>query len=975
MGDMIFTIAGAVVGGAIAVASGGAAVGAGIAVGMAIGGLADAGVASLKSQNQKGPEVGDSFRVPGVDEGAGIPWLLGSSIRIPGQVIWVNVRKPRESGKVKSDGSSIDRYFVDVAIAWCGNRCNPDPVRKIWAANEVIYLGDDVPVVVVGASHHMKRLEDPPAKLIDITDPFAVISTPWCTSVLSGGDDREAWRLVGEGMALRFSVTSGTEDENLLNFLLEGLPITISGSVNPENDGEYDVTSITDHGIKGAFREYYFRLHRCRYSFDNAVDQCVPIDPGACIRVVNENGGGVTISQVIPGGWSPYFPDGTIATYNGDPDTDNLIPDPTIVGIEGAGNVSAHRGMCYTVITNLDTSKWAGTLPVFEGLIRERIFRNVKEVVEAVLDRSEGLSSNDYDTSALVNSPDIDGFMTIGPQSPGGLLQRLMTLYGIVAQQRVLTDSSGSRTKLTFYFRDSAPLITAPYSLSSAREHGSQGDVHALVTRGSRRDLPQEFVLEYINSDRDFQVGTTSYSITTASTRNTQKVTVPVVFSPQNADIKARQLLWRSIYEHDNIQGVLPPSMFALQPGDRLEFTATSANPIVSRVASSTVGENGLVDFQGLIDDELADQQAPGGDDPPPLVTIPPVPQYVSVFVLDIAPLSTAEASTFGVQVYVAGGNGPSFPSTVVYLSRDLIEWTPVATFSSPAVIGQAETVLGDASGHFWDTANTVEIRLRDDSVLFDESEEQVASGLNWAVLGSEIIGFTTTTLIEPGLYELSGLLRARNDTAGSTMNHFVDEPFTMLPPTGPNVVFHEVPTGLFHVDAWLRAVPAGTTIADNENSDYEFKAKARTLQPYRVHGAWATRSPDSEDLCLFVTDRTRVPYRLFSALAAPQVEEGDAEDFVAEVYWDSDPAPGRLWELVRTMTGCRQADGQISFHYSRNNQITDFHVSGRITDGSFPDQYRFLIYRKSDTIGEGRVLEFCANGYGFMANSDCSEA
>ena len=970
MADVLFTTAGTLIGAIAAAPTGGLSVGAGALIGSLVGGGVDLAVNALTSQARRGQAEDSSLKVPAVDEGAGIPWVLGSNIRLPGQVIWLNVRKPKPTSKTKSDGSTIDRYFIDVAIAWTRNRCNPNPVRKIWASNEVIYLGDDVPVTVVADSHRLERREE--SRLIDGPEFGFHPNNQWCSPGPS--DDNESWRLQKEGMALWFSATVGTETESLLAFFREGLPVTISNAADPDNDGVYDIISITDQGVSGGFRTYHFRLHRCNYVYDNAVDPCVPIDPGACVEVVDENAAGITLSQTIPGGFSPYFPEGTIETYNGDPTTDNLIADPDIEAIEGAGNVSAHRGLTYSVITNLDISKWAGTVPRFEAVIRENVFRTVKEVVEQIMIHSESFSSEDYDTSGLVNPPFIDGLFTAGPQSPANLLRQIMDLYGVVAQQQTIVDSAGARTKLVFSFREDLPIVPIPYSTSSAREQGSQGDVHALITRGSRRDIPQEFVLEYLNSDRDYQAGTSSYSITTASVRNTRKVSVPIAFTPGDADVKARELLWRRIYEHDSMEAVMPPSKFALQPGDRVQLTETSANPIYTRLEDVSVGENGLVQVRGRIDDELVAQQAPGGDDPPPLVTIPEVPQIVDVFVADIAPLVTAEASQFGVQVYVAGGNGPTFPTTAIYISIDQIEWSLVRTTTAPAIVGQTETKLEYASGHFWDTENTVQVRLRDTSELFDESEENVASGQNWALIGAEVVGFTTAVLLEPGLYELSGLLRARRDTVPGASNHFAGDPFVLLPPTGPNVVFEEIPTSLFKVDHYLRAVPAGTTIADNADSEFLFNPKAETLRPFRVHGVWALRQL-TEDLCLFVTDRVRAPYRIFSALVAPQVEEGDAEDFIAEVYWDSDPAPGRVWELVRELVGCRQVDGQISFNYTRNQQVTDFHISGRITDGSFPGVYRFRIYRKSDTIGEGRVTEFCAQGYGFMPNSDCSEA
>jgi hypothetical protein len=881
--------------------------------------------------------------------------------------MWLNVREPVPvdgSTKGKGEGTTIDNYFADIAIAWCRNRCNPDPVRRIWASNELIYQQDITQIQITADNYGIIPITE--TELFDPLD--ATLETSFCESLGSGGlgpFNRKTF----ERAFLTVAVPALTGNIDTLAAFVVGPNFTISGSINPSNDGTYDVISITDLGVSGGIATYRFYIQRCFYQY--LTFPCIPDNSGTCGPFIAESGTDLDIVQDIAGDDNIYFPDGTLESYNGDPGTDNLAPDPYMASILGDGNVPAFRGTTYTVITNMNITKWAGTVPRFEAEIRESIFRTVQEVVDEILIRTETLGNVEFDTSGLAGSEFVEGFLTVGPFSPSDTLRRVMDLYGVVAQQTLTIRDGLPITTLAFYLRQNLSYTQLAYAASSAREMGSSGDVHALVTRGSRRDIPQEFVLEFFNADRDMQIGTTSYTVTTASVRNTQKINVPIVFTAHDADLKARFLLWRSIYEHDSIEGVLPPTEYALQAGDRVEFTGTSANPIRAQLTDVSIGENGLVEFKGRIDDELVDNQAPGGDDPPPLVTIPPTTQQVDVFTMDLGPLSATQASTFGLQFYVLGG-GPSFPSSAIYISKDRINWTLLRSLAAPAVAGVAITALAPASPHFWDTVNTVQVTIRGNALLWDDDEESVASGTNWALLGNEVIGFTTATLIETGTYELSGLLRGRNDTS-DTNTHNVGEAFVMLPPTGPNVVFDEISSTFFKVQTFVRAVPSGTTLADAEEFEHQVTPQARTLQPYRVHGIWATRQ-SSEDLCLFVTDRVRAPYRLFSALVPPQVEEGDAEDFLAEVYWDSDPSPTRDWELVRTLVGCRQVNGQISFNYTRNQQITDFHISGRITDGSFPDVYRFLVYRKSDTIGEGRIQEFCAAGYGFMPLSDCEE-
>lgn len=937
-----------------------------------IGGLAGAGIDLLVNlsrarRNQKALQPDDSPRLPDADEGAGAPWVLGSTIRVPGQLIFINIRNPVPvdgSTKGKTEGSQVDRYFADVGIAWCRNRTGPEPVRRIWASNELVYVGEGSTLVIESTSYTIA------GDIVYKTVPKYLGSVQNIFCDLGTLDEDTMWRAWATEMALHIWVPVSSAEARGTRFLQEGALVTISGAANAANNGTFELLSVLEVGPDGQNIEFRLRIRTAYYEFNTPGAPCTPSAGGTFPPT--ENGGSITVSQVTADGTSRYFDVADSNHYSGDPDTDNLLPDPLMESVLGAGTVPAHRGTCYSVLSNMDISKWAGTIPRFEADIRELVFRNVKDVIDELIRRTETLSVFDYDTSALVLSPFVVGLLTVGPGKPIDLLQQVMTLYGVVAQQQVIYSGSSPVSVLVFSFRSDTQTVSVPYSETSARESGSQGDVHALISRGSRRDLPQEFVLDFISLDRDLQSGTTSYSVTTASVRNTQKMTVPIVFDANRADTKARELLWRAINEHDEFSCKLMPTMFALQAGDQLELTGTSANPIFGRVTEATVGENGILDVKGLIDDDLALIQGSGGDDPDPLVSRTLVSQYVDVYGLDMAPMTATDASLFGTYIYVTGGIGPLFPTVDLYVSQDRVSWTYARSAISPANAGSAVTILPDASAAFWDDSSTVEIRLWGDTVLFDDTEEQVTTGINWARLGSELVGFTTATLLSPGVYELSGLLRGRNDTDTATGTHFVGEPFVVVQPTGPQVLFTELPSTLYQVDTWVRPVPAGTTLADNVDRDTLLVPNAETLRPYRVHGARATRLL-TEDLCLFVTDRTRVPYRIFSALVPPQVEVGDAEDYIAEVYWDSDPGVGVTLELLRELTGCRQADGEISFHYTRELQITDLHVSGRLTDGSFPNEYQFVVYRKSDTIGPGRRRTFCAVGYGWIPVSDCT--
>lgn len=67
------------------------------------------------------------------------------------------------------------------------------------------------------------------------------------------------------------------------------------------------------------------------------------------------------------------------------------------------------------------------------------------------------------------------------------------------------------------------------------------------------------------------------------------------------------------------------------------------------------------------------------------------------------------------------------------------------------------------------------------DLVLTSASVDQLVMGANRALLGGEIIQFTTATAMGNGVWQLSGLMRGRGSTESAIGTHQAGEPFVLL--------------------------------------------------------------------------------------------------------------------------------------------------------------------------------------------------
>ena len=107
---------------------------------------------------------------------------------------------------------------------------------------------------------------------------------------------------------------------------------------------------------------------------------------------------------------------------------------------------------------------------------------------------------------------------------------------------------------------------------------------------------------------------------------------------------------------------------------------------------------------------------------------------------------------------------------------------------------------------------------LGTNETLQSYTRNEVLSGRNVAVCGSEVFAFTTATLVDENVYDLSGLLRGLAGTHDSVDSHATGtnatERFTLLEEA--TLLFRDVDLdALDDQTVYVKAVPAGVSEPD----------------------------------------------------------------------------------------------------------------------------------------------------------------
>jgi len=296
-----------------------------------------------------------------------------------------------------------------------------------------------------------------------------------------------------------------------------------------------------------------------------------------------------------------------------------------------------------------------------------------------------------------------------------------------------------------------------------ARSERSQAPAHS---------LPASISLGYYDPEREYQAGLARASVESLS-NGVSGIELPAVLKAETAKGLAETSLARRWAERDRLTLRLPQSYLDVRPGQLIRAPDQREEWKAERVT--------VEGFTVAI--ELRPQYAMIGElsaDPGrvlPSEGVVPAPTTTTVAELPGDGSGTAQSP---VVVVAASSNGGSWKP--VPLSVQVGGSEPYSIgISTPAVQGVALTALGDGQAVLLDRVGSVDVQMFGDAWLESRDLASLVDGANLALLGSELVQFSTAVALGEGRFRLSGLLRGRRGTEWAMGLHEPGEHFILI--------------------------------------------------------------------------------------------------------------------------------------------------------------------------------------------------
>lgn len=279
--------------------------------------------------------------------------------------------------------------------------------------------------------------------------------------------------------------------------------------------------------------------------------------------------------------------------------------------------------------------------------------------------------------------------------------------------------------------------------------------------RASAGALPDVVRLHYVQAESDFRVGTSEARIPGGSLSRLAESSLSLALPGSKAQQVADRWLAESRRARDGASLGLPPTEMDLEPGDAIEIDRAGSFEAyrIDRIVDTGPRELDAVRIDAALH---MPSRAPERNLETNLAS-PPGPM-TAVFM----DLPLASGSLDDHRPRIAVSSEPWTDRAVVYRSVDDNAYELIATLAKPAIIGATLEPLPPGEPNRW---QRVSVRVAAQTGALESADRlRVLNGANLAALefapGSwEILQFREATLVAPGEYRLSTLLRGLRGT------------------------------------------------------------------------------------------------------------------------------------------------------------------------------------------------------------------
>ncbi|GAB4444011.1 MAG: hypothetical protein OHK0026_10800 [Rhodocyclaceae bacterium] len=598
------------------------------------------------------------------------------------------------------------------------------------------------------------------------------------------------------------------------------------------------------------------------------------------------------------------------------PGSEDQMPDPAMQAALGAAGCPAHRGLAYVVFERLELADFGNRIPNFTFEVEAQASATVASVIEELC----SLAGVPFLDAARTGRIDLAGYAVARPASIRQVLEPLRSAF--------FFDAAEIEGALAFFPADGTPVARVPAGELGAHPFGSEPPPLEL-RRTAEAELPRQITVQHLDPARDYQVNAQRARRSTSPSTADLSVDLPLVLEASEAKAIAERMVWLQWLGRDTVTCQLPIAYLHVEPGDKLVVLDGEGRARTLRVTRRELRLPGSLLVEAVTDGAAALSRIASAAPAP----VPPqqvlLPGLTTAHLLDL-PLLREEDDGPHLLIAAAGASA-GWRGAVLERSADGgMTWERLADLTEAAVLGTTLDALPPASSHVWDRASSLTVSLRDPAdTLESVSEAAVLGGANACLVGEEVLQFREATLIAPGTWRLSMLLRGRRGTAPAA--HGPGARFALLS-GGAGIARLAMPLAERGLARQWRAVSLGTRAEDAPVISLAWQARALVpLAPVHARG----ERNAAGDLAIGWIRRTRLPAPWTDHVDAPLGETGEA--------YQIDIMAGS--SVKRTIaTSAPQA------LYPAAEQIADF--------GSPQSAVTCRIHQLSERVGRGQALE-----------------
>ncbi len=549
----------------------------------------------------------------------------------------------------------------------------------------------------------------------------------------------------------------------------------------------------------------------------------------------------------------------------------------------------------------------------------------LSSIVSAEMLKSRLLTAGDIDTSLVTST--VRGFAVSSTGSIRSALDPLQGAFPFDVVQRGYV--------IRCVPRGTTSVATIAIAELDAKAAGNQPGVQLSRMREMDSVLPARLNIQYLDSDREYNIGEQYAERLNTAAVNVLTVNLPMVLTATEAAGKAEVLLYLYWLERFDVNFSLPPGYNGLEPADVVVINDHGTLHEL-RLTNINYTSGGWLECAAKYNKaSLYTPVAVGATGTAGGVTL--TSNSLTRYELLDIPLLQDSMDTPGFTLAMCGYL-PGWPGGVLYRSEDAGQtWTPVQGCTRPgSSIGYAGTAIAAHDGHLIDKASVLAVTLIS-GALYSTTEAQMLAGANHFSYGSdgrwEIIAAQNCILQGDGSYRLTDLLRGRFGTEWASGLHIAGDKLVALDSSTLNFVtgnLNQIGTSR----SW-RGITLGQTLDTDSNQSWTYQGvNLECLSPVELNG---NRNPASSDWALSWTRRTRIGGEWRDYVDASLGEA--AENYAVEI-WNAGYTTKK-----RTLSASTSA-----VSYSSAQQVADF--------GGNQGTLYLKIAQMSASVGTGYYLQ-----------------